>query len=273
MGLGSFEKKQPIDILQWTEEGDGLLAWRFPTADMEIQYGASLTVRASQLALFVHDGQVADVFEPGTYTLTTQTLPVLTYLKHWDKLFASPFKADVYFISTRLQLGRKWGIAQPITIRDPDFGTIRMRAFGVYSYRVLDAKRFHTEVCGTRERYTVEELEQRLRNLVEAAMTSAFGKSELPFLDMAANQDMLADRLREELLPGFARNGLELDAFAVENVSLPAAAGPVAAAPATPTVDEPEVRLEKLKRLLDKGLITQADYDSAKAEVLKQLIG
>lgn len=138
MALMDFIKKQFIDIIQWTEDGDGTLAWRFPMADMEIQNGGQLVVRESQVALFVNEGQVADVFGPGTHRLTTQTLPVLTYLKNWDKLFESPFKSDVYYFSTRQQLGRRWGTPQPVTVRDKDFGMIRLRAFGVYAYHVAD---------------------------------------------------------------------------------------------------------------------------------------
>jgi membrane protease subunit (stomatin/prohibitin family) len=145
MGLMDFIKKQFIDIIQWTEEGDGTLAWRFPMRDMEIQYGASLTVRESQMAVFVNEGKVADVFGPGTHKLTTQTIPVLTYLKNWDKLFESPFKSDVYFFSTRQQIDQKWGTPQPVTIRDKDFGAVRLRAFGNYSFRIADPKLFHAK--------------------------------------------------------------------------------------------------------------------------------
>ena len=127
MALMDFIKKQFIDVIQWTEDSDGTLAWRFPMAGMEIQNGGTLGVRESQMAIFVNEGQVADVFGPGTYKLTTQTLPVLTYLKNWDKLFESPFKSDVYFFSTRLQIDQKWGTPQPITIRDKDFGAVRLR--------------------------------------------------------------------------------------------------------------------------------------------------
>ena len=338
MSIGSFIKKQFIDVLQWNEDADGTLAWRYPMEDFEIQYGASLTVRDSQMAVFVNEGKVADVFGPGMYTLTTQTIPVLTYLKNWDKLFESPFKSDVYFFSTRLQLGRKWGTPQPITIRDTDFGMVRLRAFGMYSYKLADPRKFFTEISGTRADYTVDELEQQLRNLVVATMSATLGGSELPFLDMAANQLLLAERMREVMTPTFERYGLSLDNFAVENISLPEelqkaidtrismgmvgdlgkytqyqvansvplaaqnegglagvgaglAAGvgmgqvmmdalrgsqaPAAAPVAAPAAaaDDPEARLGKLKALLDKGLVTQADYDSAKAEILKKLIG
>jgi membrane protease subunit (stomatin/prohibitin family) len=146
MALMDFIKKQFIDILQWTEDGDGTLAWRFPMAEMEIQNGASLTVRDSQVAMFVNEGTVADVFQPGMYKLTTQTLPVLTYLKNWDKLFESPFKSDVYFFSTRTQLDQKWGTPNPITIRDKEFGIVRLRAFGIYSYHLTDPKTFYQKM-------------------------------------------------------------------------------------------------------------------------------
>ena len=342
MSIGSFIKKQFIDVLQWNEEADGTLAWRYPMEDFEIQYGASLTVRDSQMAVFVNEGKVADVFGPGMYTLTTQTIPVLTYLKNWDKLFESPFKSDVYFFSTRLQLGRKWGTPQPITIRDTDFGMVRLRAFGMYSYKLADPRKFFTEISGTRAEYTVDELEQQLRNLVVATMSATLGGSDVPFLDMAANQVLLAERMREAMTPTFERYGMTLDNFAVENISLPEelqkaidtrismgmvgdlgkytqyqvansvplaaqnegglagvgaglaagvgmgqvmmdalrgsqapAAVPSVAPVAAPAAaaDDPEARLVKLKTLLDKGLVTQADYDSAKAEILKKLIG
>ena len=221
MALMDFIKKQFIDILQWTEDADGTLAWRFPMAEMEIQNGASLTVRDSQLALFVNEGTVADVFAPGMYKLTTQTLPVLTYLKNWDKLFESPFKSDVYFFSTRTQLDQKWGTPNPITIRDKEFGAIRLRAFGIYSYRIKDPKAFHTNVSGTRERYSVDDLSGQLRSTVVGSITDLFAESQVPFLDMASQQDELAAQLKGKVGEGFAKLGLELDGFVVENLSLP----------------------------------------------------
>ncbi|MDP2962262.1 MAG: SPFH domain-containing protein [Sulfurimicrobium sp.] len=221
MGLFDFVAKQFIDVIHWTEPEDGILAYRFPMSGMEIQNGASLTVRESQLALFVDEGKVADLFEPGRHTLTTQTLPVLTYLKNWDKLFESPFKSDVYFFSTRLQLDRKWGTPNPITIRDKEFGIVRLRAFGIYSYRVTDPKKFYTEVSGTRETYTVDDLDGQLRNTLIGSMTDLFAESGVPFLDMAANQDEFGTRLKEKMLPVFERYGLALDNLVVQNVSLP----------------------------------------------------
>ena len=221
MALMDFIKKQFIDIIQWTETGDGTLAWRFPMAEMEIQHGASLTVRESQMAVFVNEGQVADVFGPGMYKLSTQTLPVLTYLKNWDKLFESPFKSDVYFFSTRQQVDQKWGTPQPVTIRDKDFGAVRLRAFGNYSYRVADPKLFHTEISGTRDLYTVTDLDGQLRGLVLQHISSAIASSGIPFLDLAANQIQFAQALATDLTPAFEKIGLKLEAMTVQSVSLP----------------------------------------------------
>ncbi|MEO7887449.1 MAG: SPFH domain-containing protein [Polaromonas sp.] len=221
MALMDFIKKQFIDIIQWTEDDDGTLAWRFPMADMEIQYGASLTVRESQMAVFVNEGKIADVFGPGMYKLTTQTIPVLTYLKNWDKLFESPFKSDVYFFSTRQQIDQKWGTPQPITIRDKDFGAVRLRAFGNYNFRVADPKLFHTEISGTRDRYTTADVDGQLRGLVLQNISAAIASSGIPFLDLAANQLVFAQALAAQLVPEFAKIGLKLEGMTVQNVSLP----------------------------------------------------
>lgn len=221
MGLMDFIKKQFIDILQWTEDGDGVLAWRFPMAEMEIQYGASLTVRDSQAAVFVNEGKAADAFGPGMYKLTTQTIPVLTYLKNWDKLFESPFKSDVYFFSTRLQLDRKWGTTQPITIRDKDFGMVRLRAFGNYSFRIADPKKFYMEISGTRDVYTVGDIDGQLRTMILTGIADMCGSSGIPFLDLAANQEEFGSKLQENLLPKFERLGLALDSLQMASISLP----------------------------------------------------
>ena len=221
MALMDFIRKQFIDILEWTEDDNRTLAWRYPMADLEIQNGATLVVRASQMAVFVNEGQVADVFGPGTYKLTTQTLPVLTYLKNWDKLFQSPFKSDVYFFSTRQQIDQKWGTPQAITIRDADFGAVRLRAFGNYAYRIADPKLFHTEISGTRAVYGVGELDGQLRGLVLQNISNAIAGSAIPFLDLAANQQAFATALVATLQPEFARLGLQLESLTVQNLSLP----------------------------------------------------
>ena len=221
MALMDFIKKQFIDVLQWTEDGDGTLAWRFPMAGLEIQNGATLVVRESQMALFVDEGKVADVFGPGTYKLTTQTLPVLTYLKNWDKLFESPFKSDVYFFSTRQQVDQKWGTPQPVTVRDAEFGAVRIRAFGNYAYRVADPKKFHTEISGTREAYTVQDLDGQLRGLIMQQISVAIAQSKIPFLDLAANQLLFAQALSQALNPAMEGYGLKLEAMTVQSISLP----------------------------------------------------
>ena len=343
MAIMDFIKKQFIDVIHWTEESDGVLAQRYPMRDFEIQNGAQLTVRDSQMAVFVNEGQVADVFGPGLYPLTTRTLPILTNLKNWDKLFASPFKSDVYFFSTRLQLDRKWGTPNPITIRDKDFGMVRMRAFGIYSYKLVDPSKFYKEISGTRETYVVDDLDGQLRNLVIGAMTDLFGESGVPFIDMAANQIEFAAKMKTALEPVFDRYGLALDSFVVQNVSLPEelqkildtkigmnmigdmgrftqyqvansiplaaqneggmagmgaglgagigigqsmsqamtqamqpASLPVApAASTTPAAsvnaDEVVATLEKLHGLVTKGILSQAEFDAKKAELLAKL--
>jgi len=221
MGLMDFIKKQFIDILEWTEQGDGVLAWRYPMADNEIQYGGSLTVRESQMAVFVNEGKVADVFGPGTYKLTTQTLPVLTYLKNWDKLFQSPFKSDVYFFSTRQQIDQRWGTTQPVTIRDKDFGAVRLRGFGNYAYRIADPKLFHTQVSGTRQSYTAAELDGQLRALMLQHISDAVASSGIAFLDLAANQVAFAKALQQATQPAFNQLGLQLESVTLQNISLP----------------------------------------------------
>ncbi len=345
MSLMDFIKKQFIDVIQWTEDGDGVLSWRFPMSGMEIQNGASLTVRESQLALFVDEGKVADVFGPGRYTLTTSTLPVLTYLNNWDKLFESPFKSDVYFFSTRQQLDRKWGTPQPITVRDQEFGAVRIRAFGNYAYRVADPKKMHLELSGTREAYRVDDVDGQLRGLILQAMSTAIASSGVPFLDLAANQVKFATTLTDAIAPEFDRVGLKLESFTVQSVSLPeelqkildqrigmamvgqdmgkfiqyqtgqaipamaqnsgggsvagdamglgagvaigqamaqslqqglagggGAAQPAAAAAPSVKPEDVMATLEKMHDLLGKGILTQAEFDAKKAELLKKLV-
>jgi membrane protease subunit (stomatin/prohibitin family) len=221
LSLRDFISKQFIDVIDWVEPEDGILAYRYPMQDREIQNGGKLTVRDSQLALFVNEGHAADAFGPGLYTLNTQTLPILTYLRNWDKAFQSPFKSDVYFFSSRIQTDQHWGTQNPITIRDKEFGAIRLRGFGIYSYHIKDAKTFYSKISGTRDLYRTADLEGQLRNTIVAKMTDAFAVSEVPFLDMAANQAALGEKIKEQMNPAFADYGLELDTFVVENLSLP----------------------------------------------------
>ena len=219
--LKSFIKKQFIDVIHWTEPENDILAWRYPMQDMEIQNGAKLTVRESQMAMFVNEGRCADVFAPGLYTLNTQTLPVLTNIMNWDKLFQSPFKSDVYYFSTRQQVAQRWGTTQPVTIRDKDFGAIRMRGFGIYSWHIADPRAFHTKISGTRDIYKVAEIEAQLRNTIVQHISDGFAESGIPFLDMAANLIEVGFRIRQALTPLFADMGVALDTLVVENLSLP----------------------------------------------------
>lgn len=328
-----FIRKQFIDVIEWPNPGDDTLMWRFPAEDQEIQTGATLVVRESQQALFVDEGKTADLFGAGTHLLTTQTLPLLTNLKNWDKFFASPFKSDVYFFNLRQQLGRRWGTAQPVTVRDSEFGVVQLRAFGMYDYRISDPAKLFSEVTGVVAQYSREALDEPLRNVVMTRLASVFGSSGIAFLDMAANQVLLSQKMAELLAPDFARLGLTLERFSVESITLPeaiqkalderismgvvgdlnrytqyqaASAIPLAAqnegglagigagvgvgaaigqamatnmnaapsaAPQTTGNNDPQARLAQLKALLDQGLITAEDYEKAKAEVLKQLIG
>jgi len=221
MGLRDFIRKQFVDVIHWTESGEGVLAYRYPMQDMEIQYGAQLTVRESQMALFVNEGKAADTFKPGLYTLETRTLPILTSLRNWDKAFQSPFKSDVYFFSTRLQTNQKWGTPNPITIREKDFGMIRLRGFGVYSYHLVNPLLFHQKVSGTRDVYSTADLDGHLRNTIVGRVSDAFAQSKIPFLDMASNLNALSRTLTDQLAAIFTDLGLALDSFVVENLSLP----------------------------------------------------
>ena len=221
MTLKDFLGKQFIDVIQWNEPEDGILAYRYPMQDMEIQNGGQLTVRESQLAAFVNEGKIADVFGPGLHTLNTRNLPLLTDLMNWDKEFESPFKSDVYFFSTRLQIDQKWGSSTPITIRDKEFGAVRLRGYGIYSYRITDPRTFFAKVTGTRNSYYVSELEGQLRETIVARMTDIFANSDVSFLDMAANQAALGQKIADLMKPTFAALGLELDQFVLESISLP----------------------------------------------------
>ena len=341
MALMDFIKKQFIDIIQWTEQDDDTMSWRFPMAEFEIQNGAALTVRESQMAVFVNEGKVADVFGPGQYKLTTQTLPVLTYLKNWDKLFESPFKSDVYFFSTRQKIDRKWGTPNPVTIRDKDFGMVRLRAFGIYAFHLSDPKAFHTTISGTLESFSAEQLEGQLRNSIVGHISDIFGESGVPFIDMASNQVEFGNALKAKMDPLFQSYGLTLDSLNVQNISLPEelqamldkrigvnmmggmqaytqfqtaeaiplaaanegglaglgagvgvgfgvgqqvaasmaqslnpVAAPAAASPAPTSAvsaDEIVATIEKLHALVGKGMLSQAEFDAKKAELLKRL--
>lgn len=220
MALLDFLSKQFVDVIDWVEE-PGVLAWRYPFADREIQTGAQLTVREGQVAAFVNNGVLADVFGPGLYTLRTSNLPLLTNLLNWDKAFASPFKSDVYFFTQREQLGLKWGTTQPVTVRDPELGALRIRAFGTYSFSLADIAAFRTRVMGTLGSVHVHDLEPQLRTAIQTAMASGLGGSGTAFLDLAASQTALSDTIKQAAAPQLAQWGMALKSFFVESLSLP----------------------------------------------------
>ncbi len=329
MSLLSFISKQFIDVIQWTEDTPSVLAFRYPMEDKEIQNGAQLVVRETQQAMFLNEGKVADKFTAGTYTLNTKTLPVLTYLKNWDKFFESPFKSDVYFFSLREQLDQKWGTTQPITIRDKEFGPLRIRAHGIYSFKIADIEPFWTKLCGTAEMYTVHDVEGQLRSVILTALASFLGKSDIAFIDMAGNQVTFSQKLQEAVAPALKAYGLQLQNFYVQSLSLPeelqahldrassmrivgdlqkytqfqaadslqsAAANPggvagagvgmgaglamgqimgqalgVGGASAPAVTEDPIQLLEKLGELLKKGILTQAEFDQKKTELLSRI--
>ena len=220
-GHMTFLSKQFVDVIDWTEPEEGILSYRFPMEDREIQNGSKLTVRDSQLALFVNEGRVADAFRPGLHTLTTETLPILTYLRNWDKGFKSPFKSDVFFLSTRLQTDQKWGTANPIILRDKEFGAVRIRAYGIYAFRIGDPQTFYQNLSGTVETYRVSDIEGQLRNTIVARLADLLANSSINFLDMAASQTKLGQDSLAALQPLFAALGLRLETFVVESISLP----------------------------------------------------
>ncbi|WP_419809573.1 SPFH domain-containing protein [Sphingomonas sp.] len=220
MGLFDFLSKQLVDVIDWTEE-PGDLALRYPIKDREIQNGAQLTVRDGQIALFYDEGRVADAFQPGLHTLDTANLPMLTSLRHWETGFRSPYKADVYFFTTREHTGLKWGTPQPITVRDKEFGPLRIRAFGSYGFRIDDIAVFAAKLLGTLEHLTVQDLEPQLKSVINTAIAAALGKGETAFLDIAGDQAAMSERLMAAVAPAFAQWGLKCTSFFVESVSLP----------------------------------------------------
>ncbi|HET7409741.1 MAG TPA: SPFH domain-containing protein [Paracoccaceae bacterium] len=212
-----------IDVIEWTEDSRDTMVWRFQRHGNAIKYGAKLTVREGQAAVFVHEGQLADVFQPGLYQLETNNMPVMTTLQHWHHGFNSPFKSEIYFVSTRQFMDLKWGTRNPIMLRDPEFGPVRMRAFGTYAIRVKDPGTFLGEIVGTDAEVTTDEVQFQLRNTIVARFSNALASSGIPVLDLAANTDQMADYLRERVAPEMAAYGIELPSLYIENVSLPEA--------------------------------------------------
>jgi membrane protease subunit (stomatin/prohibitin family) len=221
MGLFDKLKGEFIDIIEWTDSSNDTIVWRFPRYQNEIKNGAKLTVRESQVAVFVNEGQVADAFTPGMYELTTQNLPILSTLKGWKYGFNSPFKAEVYFVSMRQFTNLKWGTKNPIMVRDAEFGPLRIRAFGSYAMKVKDPKLFLKEIAGTDHEFTTEEINEQLRNIVVTRFSDAVASSKIPVLDMAANYDEFSKVIHEKINPEFNEIGIDLTKLLIENISLP----------------------------------------------------
>lgn len=212
---------QFVDVIAWTDDNGDTMCWRFPRQGNEIKYGAQLTVREGQTAVFVNEGRIADIFPPGMYRLETKNLPILSTLQSWPHGFESPFKAEVYFVATRRFPNLKWGTRNPIMLRDREFGPVRLRAFGTYEVRVADPATFLREIVGTDGRFTTDEISEALRNMILTRIATALGAGAIPVLDLAANQQALSEYLTNALKPDFAQYGLELTQLLVENISLP----------------------------------------------------
>ncbi|OWY20153.1 SPFH domain-containing protein [Sphingobacteriales bacterium UPWRP_1] len=221
--MGLFDKfsGEFIDIIEWLDPTQDTMVHRFERHNNEIKNNAKLTVRESQVAVFVDQGQIADVFGPGMYTLNTENLPVLSTLRGWKYGFESPFKAEVYFVNTKNFTDCKWGTKNPVIIRDPEFGPMRLRAFGTYTIKVKDAAKFIDEIVGTAGHFTVDEVTEQLRNIIVSRFSDTIAESKIPVLDLAASYDDLSKFVHTKISPEFEAYGLDLTKFLIENVSLP----------------------------------------------------
>jgi membrane protease subunit (stomatin/prohibitin family) len=216
-----FLKGEFIDVISWLDDTRDTMVWRFDRRGQAIKYGAKLTVREGQAAVFIHEGQLADVFSPGLYMLETNNMPILTTLQHWDHGFQSPFKSEVYFVNTTRFNDQKWGTKNPIMARDPEFGPVRLRAFGTYSMRVSEPGRFITEIVGTDGEFTADEISMQIRNVIVQEASQVLAKSGIPVLDMAANLADLGKIIANAITAQVAEYGLSLPEFYIENISLP----------------------------------------------------
>ncbi|ARO15083.1 putative virion core protein (Lumpy skin disease virus)-like protein [Ketogulonicigenium robustum] len=221
MGILDFLSGQFIDVIHWTDDTRDTMVWRFEREGHEIKYGAKLTVREGQSAVFIHEGQLADVFGPGLYMLETNNMPIMTSLQHWDHGFKSPFKSEVYFVNTTRFNDLKWGTKNPIMCRDPEFGPVRLRAFGSFSMRVSDPAKFIREIVGTDGEFTTDEISLQIRNVVVQAVSRILAGSQIPVLDMAANTADLGKMITNAIAPIVAEYGLIIPEFYIENISLP----------------------------------------------------
>ena len=223
MGIFDFLSGEFIDVIHWVDDTRDTMVWRFERHGHEIKYGAKLTVREGQAAVFVHEGQLADVFTPGLYMLETNNMPIMTTLQHWDHAFQSPFKSEIYFVNTTRFTDLKWGTKNPIMLRDPEFGPTRIRAFGTYSTRVTDPAKFLTEIVGTDGEFTMDEISYQVRNIIVQSFSRIIAGSGIPVLDMAANTADLGKLVAAEISAVVTDYGLTIPEFYIENISLPPA--------------------------------------------------
>jgi len=222
MGIMDFIKGELLEVIEWTDDSRDTLSWRFPDEDKAIKNSAQLIVRESQVAQFVYLGEFGDTFGPGKHTLTTDNIPVLTKIKSWPFGFNSPFKADVYYVTTRLFTGNKWGTANPVMLRDDDFGMVRVRAFGTYDVKVVDPKTFLREVAGSDHNFRLDEFSDAMRSRLVSVFTDAIASAKIPVLDVASRYSELGDALLPLINPAVkAKYGIEIGSFIVENVSVP----------------------------------------------------
>ena len=223
MGIFDFLTGEFIDVIHWVDDTRDTMVWRFEREGHEIKYGAKLTVREGQAAVFVHEGQLADVFTPGLYMLETNNMPVMTTLQHWDHGFKSPFKSEIYFVNTTRFNDLKWGTKNPIMARDPEFGPVRLRSYGTYSVRVADPARFLTEIVGTDGEFTMDEISFQIRNIIVQEFSKVIAGSGIPVLDMAANTGEFGKIVAEAIDPVVKQYGLTIPELYIENISLPPA--------------------------------------------------
>ena len=221
MGFFNMFKNQFIEVIEWQAQDQNTLVYQFPVHNNEIKMGAELTVRESQVAIFVNEGELADVFGPGRHILYTQNMPILTKLKSWKYGFDSPFKAEVYFINTKQFINQKWGTSNPIMMRDPDFGMIRLRGYGIYSYRVSEPTVFLRELFGTNSSYDTNSVEGQLKKMIISGLSDLFAESQIPALDLSMHYDELSERGKEKMKSRFAAFGFDITSLYIENLSLP----------------------------------------------------
>ena len=261
MGLFDKIRGELIDIIEWTDSSNDTMVYRFQRHNNEIKMGAKLTVREAQVAVFENKGQIADVFSPGMYTLQTDNMPILSTLRGWVHGFNSPFKAEVYFVSTRRFTDLKWGTKHPVTLRDAEFGPVRLRAFGTYVIKVVDPSVFIREIVGTDGHFTTGEITDQLRNLIVSRFADVIGESKIPVLDLAANYDELGKFVTDKIKQNFANYGLELNTMLVENISLP------------PNVEEALDKRASMGALGDLRKYTQFQAANAMEEAAKNPSG